>query len=286
MFDLRYHVASLAAVFIALILGIVIGVGLSGSGVTKEADLKVARLDRDKARAEAQAYKEQRDQLRKASNAFDRVYPVVMQDLLLGKRIAVLFVGRVDGGLASEIETALTDAGAHPAMRTLALKVPIDVKQLDNALIAQGPQLERYVGDDKLDVLGSALADEFINGGETPVWKALGRVLVGERTGNVRQRADGVVVVRTIKPQEGATARFLRGLYTGLASSDAPAVGVEDTGTTPSAIPTFDDRGLASVDDIDLDTGRAALALLLAGARSGHYGVRDDAEAILPETGG
>jgi len=286
VFDLRYHVASLAAVFIALILGIVIGVGLSGSGVTKEADLKVARLDRDKARAEAQAYKEQRDQLRKASNAFDRVYPVVMQDLLLGKRIAVLFVGRVDGGLASEIETALTDAGAHPAMRTLALKVPIDVKQLDNALIAQGPQLERYVGDDKLDVLGSALADEFINGGETPVWKALGRVLVGERTGNVRQRADGVVVVRTIKPQEGATARFLRGLYTGLASSDAPAVGVEDTGTTPSAIPTFDDRGLASVDDIDLDTGRAALALLLAGARSGHYGVRDDAEAILPETGG
>jgi hypothetical protein len=209
-----------------------------------------------------------------------------MRDLLLGKRIAVLFVGRVDGGLASEIETALTDAGAHPAMRTLALKVPIDVKQLDNALIAQGPQLERYVGDDKLDVLGSALADEFINGGETPVWKALGRVLVGERTGNVRQRADGVVVVRTIKPQEGATARFLRGLYTGLASSDAPAVGVEDTGTTPSAIPTFDDRGLASVDDIDLDTGRAALALLLAGARSGHFGVRDDAEAILPETGG
>ena len=286
MFDLRYHVASLAAVFIALILGIVIGVGLSGSGVTKEADLKVARLDRDKARAEAQQFKEQRDQLRKASNAFDRVYPVVMQDLLLGKRIAVLFVGRVDGGLASEIETALTDAGAHPAIRTLALKVPIDVKQLDNVLVAQGPQLERYVGDDKLDVLGSALADELVNGGETPLWKALGRVLIGERTGNVRQRADGVVVVRTIKPQEGPTARFLRGLYTGLASSDAPAVGVEDTGTTPSAIPTFDDRGLASVDDIDLDTGRAALALLLAGARSGHYGVRDDAEAILPETGG
>jgi hypothetical protein len=287
MFDLRYHVASLAAVFIALILGIVIGVGLSGSGVTKEADLKVARLDRDKARAEAQQYKEQRDQLRKAGNAFTRAYPALMDDVLLGKRIAVLFIGPVDGGIASAVETALTDAGAHPAMRTVALDVSsINAEQLDKALVAQGPQLERYVGDDKLDVLGSALADEFVDGGETPLWKALGRVLVGERTGNVRQRADGIVVVRTIKPQEGATARFLRGLYTGLASSDAPAVGVEDTGTTPSAVPTFDDRGLASVDDIDLDTGRAALALLLAGARSGHYGVRDDAEAILPETGG
>ena len=40
MFDLRYHVASLAAVFIALIVGILVGVGLAGSGVTKEADLR------------------------------------------------------------------------------------------------------------------------------------------------------------------------------------------------------------------------------------------------------
>jgi hypothetical protein len=285
VFDLRYHVASLAAVFIALILGIVIGVGLSGSGVTKEADLKIAQRDRDKARAEAKAYKEQRDQLRKAGNAFERVYPAVMQDLLVGKSIAVLFVGRVDGGIASEIETTLTDAGAHPAIRTLALKVPIDVKQLDNALAAQGPQLERYVGDDKLDALGSALGDEFVNGGEAPLWRALSRVAVGERAGNVRQRADGVVVVRTVEPQQGATARFLRGLYTGLSALDVPAVGVEDTGTTPSAVPAFDDRGLASVDDIDLKTGRAALALLLAGARSGRYGVGDDAEAILPPTG-
>ena len=48
MFDLRYHVASLAAVFIALIIGILVGVGLSGSGVNK-ADLRLARLQRDSA---------------------------------------------------------------------------------------------------------------------------------------------------------------------------------------------------------------------------------------------
>jgi hypothetical protein len=51
-------------------------------------------------------------------------------------------------------------------------------------------------------------------------------------------------------------------------------------------VSTFDDRGLSSVDDVEFDTGRAALALLLAGARPGHYGVRDDADAILPPTSG
>ncbi|MGH2921105.1 MAG: copper transporter, partial [Gaiellaceae bacterium] len=30
MFDLRYHVASLAAVFVALLIGILVGVGLTG----------------------------------------------------------------------------------------------------------------------------------------------------------------------------------------------------------------------------------------------------------------
>src|ERR671919_713684 len=38
MFDLRYHAASLLAVFVALILGIVIGVGLSGRGFVEESE--------------------------------------------------------------------------------------------------------------------------------------------------------------------------------------------------------------------------------------------------------
>ena len=33
MFDLRYHVASLAAVFLALIIGILVGVGISDRGL-------------------------------------------------------------------------------------------------------------------------------------------------------------------------------------------------------------------------------------------------------------
>lgn len=286
MFDLRYHVASLAAVFIALILGIVIGVGLSGSGVTKESDLKLARAQRDQAQTDAQTYKQQLDQVRKSAGAFSRVYPAVMRDTLVGKRIALVFVGPVDGGIANAVDTALTDAGTRPAIRTVSLNVPVDAESLDNALATQSPQLAKYVGAGKLSALGAELGSEFVKGGDTPLWKALGSQLIGERLGNARQRADGVVVVRTAKPQAGDTARFLRGLYGGLASAGAPAVGVEETGATPSAVSTFKDRGLSSVDDIEFDTGRAALALLLAGARSGHYGVRDDADAILPPTSG
>ena len=41
MFDLRYHVASLAAVFLALIIGIVVGVGISSGGFVKKGERKL-----------------------------------------------------------------------------------------------------------------------------------------------------------------------------------------------------------------------------------------------------
>ena len=38
MFDLRYHVASLTAVFVALVIGILVGIGLSGKGFVNDAE--------------------------------------------------------------------------------------------------------------------------------------------------------------------------------------------------------------------------------------------------------
>ncbi len=283
MFNLRYHVASLAAVFVALIIGILVGVGLSGSGITKQADLKVARAQRDAAIASAQSAEGQVKSLQRTQNAFAIAYPAVMRNVLAGKRIAILFVGPIDGSIVQAVEKTLLDAGAPPPLRVLSLNVPIDAQKLDNALFAQGTQYARFVGADRLPQLGSALAAEFELGGQTPLWKILGTQLVGERSGNARQRADGIVIVRSpsVKPQHGDSARFLVGLYNGLAAGGAPAVGVEKTGTKASAVPVFADRGLSSVDDIDLPTGRAALAFLLAGAAPGQYGVAGNAQ-ILP----
>jgi hypothetical protein len=288
MFDLRYHVASLAAVFVALIVGILVGVGLAGSGVNK-ADLVLAQDHLKQARADRDTYKQQRDQLQRAADAFDLAYPAVVRDLLVGKRIAVFFVGNVDGGINQAIEQTLLDAGATPVARVISLSVPVDAQTLDNALFTKGPQFVKYVGNDKLEGLGTELGSEFAAGGQTPLWKVLGKQLIGERSGTTRQPVDGVVVVRTAAPQQGDTARFLRGFYTGLTSADVPVVGVETTSSKVSSVAVLQDRGLSTVDDIDLSMGRASLALLLAGASPGKYGIRDvagdaknNADAVLP----
>ena len=91
------------------------------------------------------------------------------------------------------------------------------------------------------------------------------------------------MVIRQAEPQQGDTARFLAGLYGGLASSGEPAVGVEPTRVQQSAIPAFQRSGLSTVDGIDTPLGGLALILLLGGAEPGDYGIRDTAEdGILP----
>ena len=281
MFDLRYHVASLAAVFIALIIGILVGVGLAGSGVTKDAELKRIKLENADLSAQLEAAAAHVQSLDRTEKAFQLAYPTLMANRLTGKRVAVLFIGPVDAKIGGAIERTLMDAGAQPSLRVRAISVPVDAQKLDTALFARRAFV-KYVGDDKLGALGKALAAEFALGGPTPLWTLLSRQLVEERTGSARPRADAVIVVRTVKPQQGTTARFLTGLLSGLGVGGTPVVGVEDTTTTPSTVLSFTKRGLSTVDDVGQPVGRLALALLLNGAVGGNYGVKDSATTVLP----
>ena len=280
MFDLRYHVASLAAVFLALIVGILLGVGISDRGFVAEGERSLLQeeiAERDRAleaaaRREALAAGEQ-----KAAQALiEAWYPDVVRNLLRGRRIAVVFVGSIDDPVRSSIDEALTDAGAPPAVRVRAVKVPIDPATL-RARLSALPSLESYGGRDRVRDLGHELGRELVAGQQTPLWDALAPELVEERIGVSRLRAHGVVVARSVKPQRGPTARFLNGLYAGLAGNGIPAVGVEAHDARPSAIEAFRRAGMSSVDAVDTPTGRLALILLLAGGRTGSYGVKPTA---------
>jgi len=282
MFDLRYHVASLAAVFVALLIGILVGVGLSG----KVDDAEKSQLRRQAASLERQldAIGERQANAGRVENATNEVVkqglPLLLEDRLRGRRVGLLFVGSPDRELQSAVRGTLDDAGARGLTRMRALNVPIDSGQLDGDL-ASRPALAGYRGQDRLRELGKLLAQEFVFGGDAPAWEALSEHLVVERRGRARPRLQGVVVARNAGPQQGDTARFLAGLYEGLASTGTPAVGVESSTEEPSAVKAFERADLSSVDDIDLPAGRLALALLLAGAEPGHYGVKD-ADDVLP----
>jgi hypothetical protein len=287
MFTFRYHVVSLAAVFVALVVGILVGIGISGRGFVDKSErrglqnqIDDLRNQRDDLGAQLAA---SQDRQKAAQEYVANTYRAVMSERLRGKRIAVLFVGHVDPDLRANVDDTLGAADGPVALRVRALKTPVDPAALD-AVLTGRPAFAQYAGEAKLEDLGRALGQEFVAGGDTPLWTALSDLLVEERTGTPRRPADGVVVVRSTGPQQGPTSRFLSGLYAGLAAAGVPVIGVETTKTTPSAVPTYSRAGFSSVDDVDILEGRLSLALLLAGADPGHYGLKQTARTgYLPQ---
>jgi hypothetical protein len=284
MFDLRYHVASLAAVFLALIIGILVGVGIADRGLVDKANTRlleqrVASLRAQLNQASQRSVNSKREQAA-AQSYINATYPVLAKNRLKGHRVAVVFVGSVDVGLSSAIDQVMRDSGAVQ-IRVRALKVPVDDKQFD-AKLADQPADQQYVGKSKLEDLGNALGAELSAGGDTPLWDTLSESLVDYQAGSGKQPVDGVIVARTKPPQRDGTSRFLFGFYRGLKSGGVPAVGIEAGDAASSAVPIFKSAGLSSVDDIDTPAGRLALVLLLAGSPSGQYGFKKTAEDALP----
>jgi hypothetical protein len=284
VFDLRYHVASLAAVFLMLVVGILVGVGISGRGFVDDAERKqldgrIAALEEEVEAAKVDT--EDLERRQEAAEDFVKgAYPVLAENRLAGKRIAVLVLGSVDPTVGF-VQRALDDSGGRLA-RMRAVTLPLRRDEVEAAL-AEKPELAGYVGDDQLRNVGRDLGRELAIGGETPLWDALEGEIVEERSGDFAEPVDGVVVIRTAEPQAAESSRFLAGLYEGPRSTGVPVVGVERSRVEQSAIPVFQRHSVSTVDGVDTELGRLGLVLLLGGAEPGDYGTRDTAEdGILP----
>ena len=285
MFDFRYHAASLIAVFIALVIGILVGIGLSGRGFVSDAERKnlehqISDLtsDRDTARAQLA---EVAGRQAATDHYADQTYPALVRGRLERKRVAVVFLGSVDRTVDEAVKQAVGAAGGRVS-RIRALRMPIDDAAI-RRMIAKRPVLRAYAGANGVRNLGRDLGLELAVGGKTPLLDALGDVILEEREGSGQPLVDGIVISRSAGPQQGATHEFLIGLYAGLADVGLPAIGVEHSRSATSAIRVFSKAGLSTVDSVETPAGRLALVLELAGANPGHYGVEDTATSgVLP----
>lgn len=296
MFDLRYHVVSLAAVFIALAVGIVIGVAIASGGGVEETTKAV--LEGDKRRLEGRLQEAQQrialseERQRAVNDLVERAYPAIMDGRLADDAVGLVFLGPIDPAVRSAVERTLTDGGAGTPVRVTALELPADPAALEG-LIASDPTLAAFGTGGEIEGLGRGLGREFVDGGETPIWDAVDEVIVEESVGSTLVPLDGVVVVRSwVPPGEDASpdeqeaaetaAKLLDGMLDGLEDTSVPVVGVERIGAEQSSVSYFRDRGVSAVNDVDAVAGRIALAVLLAGGRPGAYGAGDGVDGVAP----
>ena len=299
MFGLRYHVASLAAVFLALAVGILLGVAISGkvSAVGERAERdRLSNLEQDVGEANERADAAERSG-EAARELVESAYPALMANRLDDTQFALVFLGPVDGNVRSAVERTLFDAGAGGPAFMIALDIPLEPDELQSAI--EGNDLLAGFADDGGDFgdLGRELGEEVIAGGDTPLWDTLQSELVQERTGAFSAEVDGAIVMYSWTPlgsegeqedaelasRDAATASLAEGVVAGLDASDVPVVGVSTTGQPTALTDLYREQGISSVDDVETAAGRLALALLLAGGEPGHYGIKETAtDGVTP----
>ena len=280
MFTPRYHAISLVAVFLALGIGVLLGVALGEEGIVSGAsrDLeKSLRGDLDQARSRNSELRRELTQRR----AYEReVYPALVGGLLPDWRVGVVAMGRLPGGYISSIEDAIDPAGAN-VENVSVIASPLPLGRIAGELEDTG--LRRVDRDnDDLERLGRRIGR--------------GLVLGGELVGRLRQELfstsrgdysglDGVVFVRDRDGLKGdeksAQDAFENGLLDGMHDTEAQVVGVEKMETDPSQVPFMRSHDVTSVDDLDLPEGKTALVWALLG-EDGRFGRKPTAERLLP----
>jgi Copper transport outer membrane protein, MctB len=286
MFDYRYHALSLAAVLLALAVGIVIGVAIGDSNLVSSAKNGiVANLNSEVSGARRQA--EQLQQKLTEEEAFSNgLYPLAVHDLLSGRSIGLVFLGTSSDHANGLVRSAVTQAGGNLTV-VAAMREPLNLAAI--AQEAAGTHYAALAGSTALiERFGKLVGRQLVSGGQAVDRELLSRVRGGLMSAFDGQlgRLEGLVVARAdptgmTPEQAAASAAFETGLLSGVAAVGVPAVGVELSGTEPSQISWYKSENVSSVDDLDAPAGQAALAYALAGAH-GAFGIRPSADSLLP----
>ncbi|TLM98699.1 MAG: hypothetical protein FDZ75_01770 [Actinobacteria bacterium] len=278
MYNARYHIASLVAVFLALSLGLVLGGLVVRTGtVGRQQAALVEGL-----RKEFSDLRTENDDL-KSNNELLGSYSKAMTDSwsaerLSGKTYVVLAsTGRTDGLKA--VRAAIGVAGGKAAVVTI-LKPGLG---LDDGAVRS--QVASYAGGDGAgieDRISAALVREWSTpAGARPVTSALTSAGVLTIDGlDASVAASGIV---DIAATDGDADPEGVALVKSAAALSLPGIGAELLGKASGVAAACAQAGGSGFDTLGTDVGRYTLIALLSGSEPGLYGVSDDATAAFPE---
>lgn len=279
----RYHVASLAAVFLALAVGILIGSEVGGDVLndTRRDLEKSLNADLDRSRAENERLRRElgwSDQLSAAAGL-----PLV-DGRLGGERVGVVGFGSLPDSVTAAVDDALRPTGARIVAVGTVREPPSPEALAESLSDTRFRNLDRTKGG--LTAYGRTAGRQMVTGGS--VFRLSRSELMSRSSGNFG-RLDAVVLFRGKLPEGLAgspgrvRSRKLAGsIVEGMAGTGARLVGVEELDTKPSAVGFFTSRRVPSIDSIDLPAGRLSLVYAIDGA-DGRFGVKETADSLIPE---
>lgn len=263
--DLRYHLISLISVFLALAIGILLGVAMADRGVVSDRmEAEITSIQRQFARQQEEIGK-QNEKLAEQQSVLDKMSDAIIADSLQGMDVALVTGPYADGGVAGDVQSDLGEAGANIVIvQPLEPPTPADITLVEGASPRAMTSLEKKYSDFARDILGFTGEVEempelvvFVGGGEIPAEAPPGTrdALREAQAEMIKVWLDGGVRVIAAEPLRA--------------------------GRTEIAL--FKNSGIPSITNADEPAGRAAIVECAAAeVCEGAYGTKESATDAFP----
>jgi Copper transport outer membrane protein, MctB len=126
VFDFRYHALSLAAVLLALAVGVVIGVAIGDSNLVSSAKSGIVHDLRSEVSGAQHQAEQLRSQLGNEESFANELYPIAVHGMLSARNVGLVFLGPPSNGVNVYVREAVTQAGGDLAT-VVAVREPLDL---------------------------------------------------------------------------------------------------------------------------------------------------------------
>ncbi len=284
--DIRYHIASLAAVFLALALGILIGTSMISSDAINEQQKKMIEglekefaVLREENKVNADALMQAQEVIANQQKFNERVLPLLVSGKLEGRKIAVIDVNynKEHDGLLSALRSAGADIQSVTVVNLGLLKDSSLSKQTAGMLGKDNSNPDEYLAN-----LAKLLGETVTTGAHSDLIVFLDDTEIASVTGIYGHPLQDVILIGGSHNKDENYAKiFDLNLIRSLQKAGCTVYGTEDSDVEISYMRHYQNARLTTVDNIDTAHGQLALIQAMNGY-PGHYGIKETAESFLP----
>lgn len=288
MIDLRYHIASLVAIFLALGLGVLIGSTMVSDDVMVAQQQKmIDRLEeqfytlRDKENTLVAENEKNKKIIDNYENFSQSILPQLVTGRLVGTQVAVMVTGTED--IPAGMLNAFSLAGANVTSKTVLLpNISMNDADIRNNII-------KYYGLDSgvnRDVMRQKVAETMgavlSNQADPEAVDFLEQNNLVKLNGNYNVAVSAVIIVGgandlTVYFPDS----FDRSLISSVVAAGIKAYGTETSQVKYSYMPRLQQNNITTVDNIDLGPGQISVILSMQGEQ-GDFGIKSTAKKFMP----
>lgn len=285
--DLKYHIASLVAVFLALAMGILIGTTMLGSDAIVEQTKQMAQnLEKDLSnlRGENSELTGKVVGLEKSSRDYQQfgreILPQLVANRLQGVEVALVETSNY--GFNEDLIKTLQAAGAK-IHSTTSIQAAFDLsdqakkQQIINFLGLQETKTEKVMSD-----LATQIAQGIVVGDNLATLNYLEEQGLIKKSGAYGVPVNTVIIIGGSQDENSGFVEIIdQPMLSYFVKKGINVFGVEHRDVVKSYMKLYQKNKISTVDNVDTVPGQVALIWAMQG-KPGDYGVKETAKSLLP----